>query len=128
VSFGIVDSTVIIHLYRKNSNAHVWLAQQTQKLSVTTITWLEIMRGAPNKQAQQTCKALLDQFELLYLSNIDQDWAMNQIRQYRFSRGVDVNDCLIASLSHRLQIPIFTHNVKDMLKILPNSLVIQPYP
>jgi len=100
---GIVDTTVIVHIFRKNSIAKARLAAQTNKLSVTSITWLEVMYGAPGKLGQQTCKTI------------------------RLSRGVGINDCLIASVCHRLQIPIYTHNVKDMSKLLSATQVIQPY-
>ncbi|MCB0185354.1 MAG: hypothetical protein KDE31_13875 [Caldilineaceae bacterium] len=34
---------------------------------------------------------------------------------------------LIAAVCHRLQLPIFTHNVKHLARILDPALVIQPY-
>lgn len=49
------------------------------------------------------------------------------MEQYRLSHGIGINDCLIASVAHRLQVPILTHNQKDFLKILPANLVIKPY-
>jgi len=124
---GIVDSTVIIHLYRKNANAIRWLNNQTDKLGVTSITWLEIIRGAHSKQKQATSLGLLNLFDLIYLNENDQLWAMEQMQKHRLSLGIEMNDCLIASVAHRLKVPIYTHNQKDMLKILPTQLVILPY-
>jgi predicted nucleic acid-binding protein len=40
---------------------------------------------------------------------------------------VSFKDCLIASVAHRLQVPLYTQNVKDFLVILPARLVIKPY-
>ncbi|MCL4254862.1 MAG: PIN domain-containing protein [Anaerolineae bacterium] len=124
---GIVDSTVIIHLYRKNANAIRWLNNQTDKIGVTSITWLEIIRGAHSKQKQATSLGLLSLFDLIYLNENDQLWAMEQMQKHRLSLGIEMNDCLIASVTHRLKIPIYTHNQKDMLKILPTQLVVLPY-
>jgi predicted nucleic acid-binding protein len=45
----------------------------------------------------------------------------------RLSDGVAINDCLIASVCHRLQLPIYTHNTKHMTRLLDPTLVIQPY-
>jgi predicted nucleic acid-binding protein len=85
------------------------------------------MEGAPSKAGQALCLSLIAQFELLRLTDVDQDWAMKQMVDYRLSRGVHSADCLIASICHRLQVPIYTHNVKDMVKILPSTLVIRPF-
>jgi len=124
---GIVDSTVIIHLYRRNTNAIQWLNNQEKTIGVSSITWLEVLRGAHSKQKQTTSLGLLSFFELVYLNENDQQWAMEQMQCHRLHLGVEMNDCLSASIAYRLQIPIYTHNQKHMLKILPTKLVIQPY-
>ena len=94
---------------------------------MTSITWLEIIRGTHSKQKQATSLGLLNLFDLIYLNENDQLWAMEQMQKHRLSLGIEMNDYLIASVAHRLKIPIYTHNQKDMLKILPNQLVILPY-
>jgi hypothetical protein len=38
-----------------------------------------------------------------------------------------MNDCLIASVVHRWQVSVYTHNLKDMRVLLDESLVIKPY-
>ena len=124
---GLVDSTVVIHLFRKNPAAHNWIDTQEDQLFVTPITWLEVMFGAPGKAGQATSKAILGRFDMLYLTPEDLDWSMQQMELYRLSQGVGINDCLIASVCQRLQLPIYTHNVKDMHKLLDPSLVFQPY-
>ncbi len=124
---GIVDSTIIVRLFRKDTIVQQWLQSQKGDIGVTPITWLEIMRGAHSKTAQATSLSLLSSFNVVYLTISDQIWAMEQMQQYRLSRGIEMNDCLIASVCARLQIPIYTHNIKDMIKILPPRLVIQPY-
>jgi predicted nucleic acid-binding protein len=126
MTVAVADTTVVIHIFRKNSAARAWFAAQPDKLSITPITWLEIMYGARGKSGQTACKTLLDQFEIVYLTQTDQDWAMAQMLKYRLSHGIEINDCLIASVCHRLQVPIYTHNVKDMAKFLSNALVLKP--
>lgn len=124
---GIVDTTVIVHLFRKNMQARTWFAAQTDKLYVTPVSWLEMIYGAPGKSGQTACKVWLDQFDVAHLTPSDQEWAMEQMFTYRLSRGIEINDCLIASVCYRLQLPLYTHNTKDMVKLLPASLVIKPY-
>lgn len=124
---GIVDTTVIFHYYRRNLRAREWVSASSERLSITPITWLEVMRGAPGRTGQIAAKAILDLFEMEYLTPSDMDWAMQQMEAYRLSRGVEANDCLIASACYRLNVPIYTHNRKDFLKLLPARLVITPY-
>jgi predicted nucleic acid-binding protein len=126
VAAGIVDTTVLIHLLRNNPNAISWLAAQPT-LSITPISWLEVIYGAPGRAGQARSLKLFKQFNLVYLTEEDQDWAMQQMITYRLSRGVEINDCLIASVCHRLQVPLYTDNVRDMTKLLPSSLVLKPY-
>ena len=127
MTIGVVDSTVIIHVFRKNSAARAWMDAQPIRLRVTPITWLEVMHGAPGKAGQATCKAILSQFDMEYLTRTDMDWAMQQLERNRLSHGVGINDCLIASVCHRLQVPLYTHNVKDMQVLLDEPLVRTPY-
>jgi predicted nucleic acid-binding protein len=69
----------------------------------------------------------LSLFKTVFLNENDQLWAMEQMQTHRLSLGIEMNDGLIASIIHRLQVPIYTHNAKDMLKLLPAQLVIVPY-
>jgi predicted nucleic acid-binding protein len=127
MTVGFVDTTVIIHLFRKNTAAWAWMRGLTNRLSITPITWMEVMHGAPGKRGQTTCRALMSQFEMFYPDPSDMDWAMRTLHQYRLSHGTTILDCLIASVCYRLQVPIYTDNVKDFLVMLPALLVIKPY-
>jgi predicted nucleic acid-binding protein len=124
---ALIDTSVLIHLYRKHPAALAWFSARTESLALCTITWLEFIEGAPNKTALALCLTIVAQFEMIHLTAADQDWAMVQMQTHRLSKGLHQNDCLIASVCHRLQVPIYTHNVKDLVKVLPASKVIRPF-
>jgi predicted nucleic acid-binding protein len=124
---GVVDSTVVIHILRKNMVAAAWLAAQPEQLAITPVAWMEVIYGASGKRGQVTARALLGQFELVYLTVADVDWAMQQLLTYRLSHGSTIMDCLIASVCHRLQVPLYTHNLRDMRVLLGATLPVQPY-
>jgi predicted nucleic acid-binding protein len=105
MSVGIVDTTVILHYFRNIANARTWVDSQAVRLSVTSVTWMEVMEGASNKANQAQCKGILSQFDLIYLTAVDPDWAMRQMENYRLSHGVTTEGCLIASVAYRLQLP-----------------------
>lgn len=98
-----------------------------ENLAITTIAWLELIYGANGRRGQQQCIKLLNQFILVNLTTSDQLWAMQTLLLKRLSDGVAINDCLIASVCHRLSLPLYTHNTKHMLRLLDPTLVIQPY-
>ncbi len=123
---GIVDTTVIVHLYRRYEPALVWYGSLTEPLGVTSISWMEVIYGAGSKAKQAASKILLSQFDLTHLSAADQDWAMRQMEAYRLSHGITTNDCLIAAVAHRLRLPLYTHNLKDMTPML-GGLAVKPY-
>ena len=127
MTVGIVDTTVLVHLYRNDPAALVWAATLQQRLSMASISWLEIMVGAAGKVGQARSKTIFRQFELVYLTEADQKWAMQQMEQLRLSHGVSINDCLIASVAQRLQVPLYTHNLKHMRVLLGATLPQQPY-
>lgn len=122
---AVVDTTVIVHLLRHYTPALAWFRLQTQRLSMTTTGWLEIMGGATSKANQERYKILLAQFELLHVTPSDQYWAMEQLERFQFSHHIGKDDCLIASVAYRLQLPLYTHNLKDMQPLI-GSLAMQP--
>lgn len=123
---AILDTTVIIHLLRRYKPALAWL-NSTQVYGVTSTTWMEVMEGTTGKANQTHSKGILDQFETLYLTAVDQQWAMNQLERFQFSHHIGMNDCLIAAVAHRLGIPLYTHNLKDMTPLI-GALAVKPYP
>lgn len=126
MSGGFVDTTVAIHLYRGEPKAVTWLKSQVD-LAIIPIVWMELIYGANGLRGQRECIKLLRGFTLIYLTQFDQQWAMQTLLAKRLSHGVAINDCLIASVCHRLQLPLYTHNIKHMTRILDPALVIQPY-
>ncbi|MBL8162510.1 MAG: PIN domain-containing protein [Anaerolineae bacterium] len=125
MTVAILDTTVIVHLLRKYKPALTWF-NTNQIYSITTVTWMEVMVGVPNKRAQADTLNLLNSFELLYVTQSDQDWAMQQIERLRFSNSVSMNDAMIAAVVYRLQVLLYSHNLKDMAPMI-GALAVKPY-
>ena len=122
---AILDSTVILHIFRKYKPALAWFTRD-ERYWVTSVTWMEVMIGVPNKRAQSETLDLLNRFETLYITRADQVWSMQKVEQMRFSHSIGMNDALIAAVAYRLQVPLYTHNLKDMTPMI-GSLAIKPY-
>jgi hypothetical protein len=52
---------------------------------------------------------------------------MQQLLIYRLSHDIAIMDCLVASVCYRLQVPLYSHNLRDMTALLGSSLVVKPY-
>jgi predicted nucleic acid-binding protein len=127
MSVGIVDTTVILHYFRKYAAAREWVDSQPIRLSVISITWMEVMEGVSNKANLEDSRRILDKFELLYPTASDQQWAMQQLERFQFSHHIGKDDCLIASVAYRMQLPLYTHNLKHMRVLLGDTLPQKPY-
>jgi hypothetical protein len=42
-----------------------------QRMSIVSITWMEVMEGVASKAHQAACKSILTRFDLLFLSAAD---------------------------------------------------------
>ncbi len=87
---------------------------------------MEVIAGAQNKLEQHKASQFLKQFTLTYPIQADIEWAMKQFRAYRLGHNVGILDCLIAASSYRLQLPLFTRNLKHFTPLL-GGLAQQPY-
>jgi predicted nucleic acid-binding protein len=87
---------------------------------------MEVVTGGENKAERLRAAHLMQRFTLLYLEQTDWDWAMQQQMAYELSHGVGMMDCLIASVSQRLQIPLYTHNLKHFAPLI-GQLAQKPY-
>jgi predicted nucleic acid-binding protein len=122
---AILDTTVIIHIIRKYPPALAYI-NVADYYAFTPITWFEVIVGAANKQQREQLIYSINQFQLCHHTEADQDWAITQFERFQFSHHIGYNDCLIAAVAYRLQIPLYTHNLKDMQPLL-GILAVQPY-
>lgn len=122
---GLLDTTIIVDLLRQYPPAAAWVGQQ-HSLSTTPLIWLEIIEGANNKAEQTRALMLLRRFELIYLTSADFDWAIQKSAQFKLSHNTGMIDCLIAAVNQRLQVPLYTANLKHFAPLL-GVLAQKPY-
>lgn len=124
---GIVETTVIVDFLRNYPPAITWMQTQMQPLlGITPIIWMEVIGGGPTKVKRVQAARLMKRFDMIDLISNDLDWAMQQQMAYELSHGVGMMDCLIASVSFRLNIPLYTHNLKHFTPII-GQLAQKPY-
>jgi predicted nucleic acid-binding protein len=122
---ALLDTAVLVDVLRGHPPATSWLATQPH-LGVTTVVWLEIIEGSSSLRAQRIALRLLHGLERVEVTPLDIDWAIRQLTRLGLSQGVDAMDCMIASVSYRLNLPLYTHNLKHFVPLL-GPLAQKPY-
>jgi predicted nucleic acid-binding protein len=122
---SLLDTSVLVDVLQQHPPAKTWFAQQTQP-GIPSIVWIELLQGVPNRNAERRALRILNKFARIDLTVSDVDWAIQQLTRYKLSHNIGGLDCLIASTSHRLQIPLYTTNLRHFTPLL-SSLVKKPY-
>jgi predicted nucleic acid-binding protein len=122
---ALLDTNILVDVLRKYEPAEQWLRSQ-RDLAVSHVIWLELMEGSTHKDEQRRAITLLNDFALVEFTTSDLAWATQQLIKHRLSHSVDAFDCLIAAPSYRLQLPLYTRNLKHFAPLL-GDLAQQPY-
>jgi predicted nucleic acid-binding protein len=123
---SFVDTTVLVDLLRKHPPARLWMMGLSELPHITPVVWMELISGAQNREAQRDTLLVLSGLTVDDLTSEDQHWAMRQLARLRLSHNVSLTDCLIASISQRVGVPLYSHNLKHFAPLL-GSLVQKPY-
>jgi len=115
---GLVDSSIIVDLIRGFPDAHQWLKTMNDELGITYYVWSEVIQGAPNKQKQASSIKILSDFHLIEITPEDTKWAVQALIKTRLAYNVDAFDSFIASTAYRLQIPLYTRNLKHFTPLI----------
>ncbi|HSS78887.1 MAG TPA: PIN domain-containing protein [Thermoanaerobaculia bacterium] len=123
---GLLDTAIVIDILRDHLPAISWLQAQQEPLGLSPVVWLEIIEGAASKPDQKRAVQLLERFERVEVAPMDFDWAIRGALALRLSHNIDMMDCLIAASAQRLQLPLFTRNLKHFQPLI-GSLALKPY-
>lgn len=122
---SLLDTSVVIDLIRRYEPAKQWIATQS-KPAISAIVWLEVLDGVQNRRAEVQAIRMLKDFERVELVQADFDWAIDRMTKFKLSHNADSGDCLIAAVSYRLQVPLYTRNTKHFTPML-GALAQKPY-
>lgn len=124
---AFIDTAVLIDLLQNYKPAIKWQESRgAMVFGITPTIWMDVMSNAPNMPAQQVAGDFLKQFVMVYPTEEDINWAMRQLIAHCVDHGSSTRDCMIASVCHRLQLPLFTRNLRPFAPVIP-SLLRQPY-
>lgn len=122
---ALLDTDILIDLLRQYQPAHAWISTQVD-IGVATVVWIELLQGASTKLAQQKAFKLLNIFDRVETEKVDFEWAIQALLKFHTSHNVSGSDALIAAVTYRLQVPLYTRNLKHFTPML-GSLAQKPY-
>lgn len=124
---GLIDTSNLIDILRGYPKAAAWMQSATGlELVVPSVVRMELGYGAKNKTEQTKAMRLCAIYAMAFPTAADAEWALRQFEAFHLSHQIEILDCFIAAMSMRLQLPIYTRNVKDF-SILPDVTVHVPY-
>jgi hypothetical protein len=124
---AVLDTSVLVDLWRKHPPALSWAAAHRDlTVGIHVLAGMELVEGVRDRQELEHLNRLLAGYEVVYLTPSDCVWASELHRRLRLSHGVGLLDALIASSAVRLNIPLYTLNLKHF-QPLPDMRAIRPY-
>lgn len=124
---ALLDTSVLVDLWRRHPPALAWAEAQRQLVvGIHVLVAMELVEGVRDSRELALLEGLLAGYEVVYLTPADCMWASEQHRRLHLSHGVGVMDALIASSAIRLDVPLYTLNLKHF-QLLPGVRAIRPY-
>ena len=110
----LVDTDVLIWHLRGYPNATRRL-DELGALTLSAISWLEVLQGIRNKAELVAVKKMLDKrsARLLPVTEAITLRATELMESLTLSHGLQIGDALIAATAIEHQLPVLTANVKD---------------
>ena len=125
MAIGLLDTSIIVDVLRGYLPAIEWFSKQ-ERIGISPVVVFELIEGTQNKLALNRALKQIEDIEVVEVTASDLMWVRQQLIQYHLSHNVDTFDCLIAASAHRLQMPLYTRNLKHFSQLLGN-LAIRPY-
>ena len=114
----LVDTSVIIALFRKSEDAKVALnALNANETYICDITFMEILAGCSTVEKREYAVEFLDEYGLLKNNEYVSEKAMLLMKRYCIQRSgqpmIRLADCLIAAFALYYKMELLTFNKKD---------------
>ena len=108
----LCDTNILIEFFKKNEKTKEILSKiGNQNISISSITFMELLVGARNKQELQKLYEAINKISLLHTSGNISMLAVELINKYTKSHGLLIPDALIAATAIAYDFPLLTYNL-----------------
>ena len=124
----LVDTDILIDVARglDEAVAHLQAWEAEREIGISAITYMELLVGCRNKREQRAVERFVERFEVIPVSVLITEQAIELLRRYRLSHGLLIADALIAATAITKGIPLVSKNQRDYWFI--DELTLWPYP
>lgn len=124
----LIDTDILIDAGRSINDAVSFLqrTELTDQLLISTITQMELIVGARNKNELRVLERFFKRFTIVKVNQSISDTAVDLVRQYRLSHGLLIPDAFIAATALVINEPLATKNRRDYQFI--TGLTLSSYP
>lgn len=123
---NLVDSDVLIDVWRGHPPAKAWLAACTAIPSVPGFVVMELVQDVKNGQELRQALRLAEYFPTVWPSEADLTAALANSTRFRLSHGLGLIDSLIAATAVGRGATLLTFNTKHY-RFIPDLAIAQPY-
>lgn len=109
----ILDSNILIDVLKGRAETINTVQSISSPLSISSITAMELIIGARNKQEVSKLEKFIDLFEIIHVDSRISTLAIQLITQYAKSHTLDIPDSLIAATALTCRAQLLTLNKKD---------------
>ena len=119
----LLDTNILIEILKGNPQTKKEIANLQAPFSISSITAMELMVGARNKQEIKKLQQFIQLFDLINLNETISAKALQLIIDYAKSHTLDIPDAFIAASVIEHHASLFTYNRKDF-KFIPHLTLI----
>jgi len=110
----LLDTCLLIDYLRGEPSVYNLLVNNAEiKLSMSTVTMMELTIGAFNKREVNYIQKAFKEIDIIYIDRDISKIAEDLIIKYSKSHNLQINDALIAATSIKMNIELITYNVSD---------------
>jgi predicted nucleic acid-binding protein len=121
----LLDSCILIDYLRGEPSVYdLFVKDEGVKLSMSTVTMMELIIGALNKRESNYIRKAFKKIDIIYINEDISKTAENLIIKYSKSHNLKIDDALIAATSIKTDAKLITYNFKDF-KYIPDIQLYQ---
>jgi predicted nucleic acid-binding protein len=121
----LCDTNVFIHWFSKNqSTIQVLNSIGLDNIVIPSITVMELMQGAENKQELFLLKKKLKNYNIIHFDQKASEISLELIEKYKLSYNLLIPDAIIAATALAYNLVLFTYNIKDF-NFIPGLKIFQ---
>ena len=110
----LLDTCILIDFLRGNPNVYdLFVTDENIKLSMSTITMMELIIGALNKREVNFIQKAFSKIEIIYIDEEISKMAEDLVIKYSKSHNLQIPDALIASTAIKMNVELITYNISD---------------